>query len=170
MTGLDPRKDSILEIFCVLTDSQLNILDSNGWHAVIQHSQCSLDAMDDWCTRTHSSTGLFSAVLESKTSAEDAAEDLLAYLKNFLPPRQALLAGNSVHADKSFLAKEPYDKVLRYLHYRIFDVSSLKEAARRWAPEEKLDKIPLKKNVHEARADILESIEEARAYCNLFFS
>jgi oligoribonuclease len=108
---------------------------------------------------------LTAAVLASSTTAEQAADDLLEYIKKHIPkPRTALLAGNSVHVDKAFLAYAPYDKVLNHLHYRIFDVSSMKEAARRWAPEAVLQKIPLKKGLHEAREDILESIEEAKFY------
>ena len=170
MTGLDPTTNSILQISCFITDYRLNIIDNEGWGAIIQHDKSALDAMDEWCTATHRSTGLTAAVLASSTTAEQAADGLLEYIKkHVLKPRTALLAGNSVHADKAFLAYAPYDKVLKYLHYRIFDVSSIKEAARRWASEDVLQKIPRKKGLHEAREDILESIKEAKFYQTHFF-
>lgn len=81
----------------------------------------------------------------------------------------AVLAGNSVHADKAFLAREPYAAVLDWLHYRILDVSAIKEAARRWGSEELLHAVPAKKEVHLAKDDILESIEEMRFYKERFF-
>jgi oligoribonuclease len=113
---------------------------------------------------------LTQACLDSSTTAEEAAEGLLEYIKKFVPERRTgLLAGNSVHADRSFLVQEPYKAVINHLHYRIFDVSSIKEAARRWAPKDTLKKIPKKKMLHEARADILESIEEAKYYRETFF-
>ena len=75
-----------------------------------------------------------------------------------------MLAGNSVHADKAFLAREPYAQVVAWLHYRILDVSSVKEAVRRWAGDEVIQNIPKKKRLHLAREDVLESIEEMRYY------
>lgn len=126
--------------------------------------------MDEWCTRTHASTGLTGATIASSTTPEEAAGSLLNYIQKYVPqPRTALLAGNSVHADKAFLSLSPYDKVLAHLHYRILDVSTIKEAVRRWAPVEMLEMIPKKKTLHEAREDILESIEEARCYKRMFF-
>ena len=78
------------------------------------------------------------------------------------------MAGNSIHADKSFLMKPPYKQVINHLHYRLFDVSAIKEALRRWAPSSVLEKAPLKQNKHTAKEDIEESIEEARYYRGLF--
>jgi oligoribonuclease len=96
--------------------------------------------------------------------------DLLEYIKRFVPePKRALLAGNSVHADKAFLRKEPYKKVHDHLSHRILDVSTLKEAARRWSSLDVLLGIPKKKLLHTARSDILESIEEAAFYKNFIF-
>ncbi|KAI9681973.1 MAG: hypothetical protein M1817_000027 [Caeruleum heppii] len=128
-----------------------------------------MDGMNEWCINTHASTGLTESVLTSTTTAEEAAAGLLAYIGRFTAPREALLAGNSVHADKAFLSRPPYNRVLQHLHYRILDVSSIKEAARRWAPPEVLASVPRKKGMHEAREDILESIEEARYYRDTFF-
>jgi len=170
MTGLDLEKDTIMSLCCFITDANLNILDDQGYEAVIQHSQSQLDAMGEWCTAQHGKTGLTAACLASTTTAEDAAEQLLAYVQKYCPERKkALLAGNTVHADRGFLIKQPYTPVMKYLHHRILDVSAIKEAAKRWAPVPILKKSPPKAGKHEARADILESIEEARYYKRVFF-
>lgn len=165
MTGLDPGKDQILQICCFITDAQLRLLDPHGFEAVIHHPKPVLDNMSPWCIDTHGRSGLSTAVLQSTTTPVAAASDLLRYIQRHVPERRtALLAGNSVHADKAFLAHEPYAPVLDWLHYRILDVSAIKEAARRWASGEFLERVPPKKEVHLAREDVLESIEEMRFY------
>lgn len=170
MTGLDTEKDTIMSLAAFVTDADLNLLDEQGYEAIIHHNQEQLDAMGEWCTQHHGQSGLTQQCLDSKTTAEEAAEGLLAYIKTYVPERRTgLLAGNSVHADKSFLVKLPYKVVTDHLHYRILDVSTIKEAARRWAPKDVLKRIPRKQMLHEARADILESIEEARFYRETFF-
>lgn len=170
MTGLDAENDTIMSIACFVTDHELNLLDESGYEATISHSQEQIDAMGEWCTKHHASSGLSQACLDSTTTAEQAASELLACVQKFAPERRkALLAGNSVHADQKFLVKEPWNKLVKHLHHRILDVSSIKEAARRWAPVEVLKKSPQKKGLHEAKADILESIEEARYYKKVFF-
>ncbi len=173
MTGLSPESDSILSIACFITDYKLNVLEPNGFEAVIHHPQSRLDQMDEWCTRTHGNSGLSKAVVESTTTPLEAAERLSLYITSLVGGKKnVLLAGNSVHADKMFLMSEPWDLVLAHLHYRILDVSAIKEGVRRWCSEEVLAKFPkdLKKGKHEAKADILESIEEARFYMDLFGS
>lgn len=163
MTGLNPRTESILSLACFVTDFQLNVLDDEGYEAVIHHPKSRLDQMDAWCTKTHSESGLTRACIETTTTAEQAADGLLRYVEKFCPePGKALLAGNSIHADKSFLAYPPYDRVLGHLHYRLLDVSAMKEAYRRWASDSVLEHAPTKKGLHTAREDILESIEEAK--------
>lgn len=170
MTGLNTASDTIMSLAAFVTDADLNILDEEGYEAVIHHDQEQLDRMGDWCTKHHGQSGLTKACLESSTTAEEAAEGLLAYIKKYVPERRiGLLSGNSVHADQKFLVKPPYNVVTDHLHYRIMDVSTIKEAARRWAPKDVLKKIPRKQMLHEARADILESIEEARFYRETFF-
>jgi oligoribonuclease len=170
MTGLDTEKDTIMSLAAFVTDADMNLLDEDGYEAVIHHSKEQLDRMGEWCTSHHGQSGLTQNCLDSTTTAEQAAEGLLAYIKKYVPERRTgLLAGNSVHADKSFLVKQPYQIVTNHLHYRILDVSTIKEAARRWAPKEVLKRIPRKQMLHEARADILESIEEARFYRETFF-
>ena len=170
MTGLDRDRDTIMSISCFITDADLNLLDTEGFDTVIHHDKASLDTMNEWCTNTHGKTGLTAACISSAIMPEHAARDLLEYIRRFVPePRKALLAGNSVHCDKEFLSKGPYSTVMNHLHYRIMDVSSIKEATRRWAPENVLDNVPSKKGLHQAREDILESIEEARYYRNVLF-
>ena len=160
-----------MSIACFVTDAQLNILDDAGWDSVVHHDKSTLDRMDEWCTRTHGDSGLTAACIASKTTHEQAADGLLGYIKRFCPkPRRGLLAGNSVHCDKAFLSKPPYEKVNGYLSYRILDVSSLKEAAKRWAPDDVLLGVPSKKLLHQAREDILESIVEARHYRDKCFA
>ncbi|KAH0556370.1 hypothetical protein GP486_005705 [Trichoglossum hirsutum] len=170
MTGLDASKHSIIQIFCFVTDYDLNLLDREGWGTIIYHSKPVLDAMDEWCTRTHASTGLTAAALASTVTPEEAAAGLLRYIQTHVPEAsKAVLAGNTVHADRAFLSKPPYDKVLAHLHYRIFDVSTIKEAVRRWGSDKMLQQVPRKKGLHEARQDILESIEEAKYYRKVLF-
>ena len=171
MTGLDPDTEEILEIYCILTTGDLEIVDEEGYHAVVHWPQSRLDRMDEWCTTTHGNSGLTEAVLASTTSPEDAAAGLYDYVTKFAPQaRRALLAGNSVHADRAFLRKKPYDKVMDHLHYRILDVSSIKEATRRWCPPRVIANAPRKKGSHKARDDILESIDEARYYRQAIFN
>lgn len=171
MTGLDTDNDTILSIACFITDAQLSLLDSQGWEATIHHDASTLARMDEWCTTTHSRSGLTAACIASTTTAQHAADGLLAYVQRYVPePRSGLLAGNSVHFDREFLRRGPYRKVVEHLTYRILDVSAIKEAARRWAPPEVLRQAPRKRELHQARQDILESIEEARFYREVFFT
>ncbi|KAL4785666.1 hypothetical protein BJX76DRAFT_346854 [Aspergillus varians] len=170
MTGLDPKTDQILQICCFVTDADLNLLETTGFETVIHVPQNALDSMPQWCIDTHGRTGLTARVQNSTVTPEAAAAELLAYIKRYVPnPRTALLAGNSVHADKAFLACGPYAAVLEWLHYRIVDVSTIKEVARRWGDEGLLSSVPPKKEVHEAREDILESIEEMKYYRGALF-
>ena len=170
MTGLDRTTDTIMSIACFVTSANLDLLD-DGFEVVISHSQEQLDSMGDWCQKTHGASGLTAACLLSTTTPGEATDALLEYIQHHIPkPGQGLLAGNSVHADKDFLSKAPYGKVIGHLHHRILDVSSIKEAAKRWASQEVLSKAPSKKGLHQAKEDILESIEEAKFYRDVFFS
>ena len=171
MTGLDPERETIMSIACFITDAQLKLQDEQGWETIIHHDKSTLDKMDEWCTKTHGASGLTAACIASTTTNDRAAEGLLEYIKKYVPEgRRGLLAGNSVHCDRNFLSKPPYNRITDYLSYRILDVSSLKEAARRWAPEEVLQGVPSKKLLHQAREDILESIEEAKYYREKIFA
>jgi len=170
MTGLDVDNDVIIEIFCLITNGNLEVIDEKGWGAVIRQSKETMDKMDEWCTITHRKSGLTAAVLLSNTSPDEAANSLLEYIQKHLPEKgRGLLAGNSVHADKAFLRKQPYAKVMEHLSYRILDVSSIKEAAKRWSSLDVLVGAPKKKGLHQAKEDILESIEEARYYKEAIF-
>ncbi|EFQ98137.1 oligoribonuclease [Nannizzia gypsea CBS 118893] len=171
MTGLDPANDHIMQVCCYITDAQLNLLEPKGFEVIVHLPQDILDRMNAWCTATHGRSGLTAAVLSATTTAEEAANGLLAYIKQHVPKQgTALLAGNSVHADRAFLAQPPYVQVLDWLHYRILDVSSVKEAVRRWGSDEMLRDAPSKKGVHLAREDILESIEEIKYYRQKLFA
>lgn len=170
MTGLDPDAEVILEIYCILTTGNMELIDEEGYHAIIHCPAERLEQMDDWCTKTHAGSGLTAAVLASTTTPSDAADGLYNYITKFIPERKkALLAGNSVYADRGFLRQEPYTKVMKHLHHRILDVSAIKEAARRWCSAEILAGVPVKKARHKARDDILESIEEAKYYRDAIF-
>lgn len=171
MTGLDPDKDEILEIFCLVTTGDLDVVDDEGFHAVVHWPRARLDRMDSWCTAVHGGSGLTAAVLASTTTPAAAAEGLYRYVTRLVPERgRALLAGNSVHADRAFLRCGPYARLLDHLHYRLLDVSAIKEAARRWSPPDVVAGAPPKQGRHLARDDILESIAEARYYRDAIFA
>lgn len=170
MTGLDVVNDEIIQIACYVTDYDLKLLEEEGFETVVHQPKERMDQMDDWCTKTHAKTGLTGRVISSDITPEAAANALLEYVQKLVPDSgKAILAGNSVHYDKEFLRREPYGKFLDHLHHRILDVSSIKEAARRWADRSLVKGAPKKKGTHEARQDILESIEEARYYREIFF-
>lgn len=169
MTGLDSNKDTILSISCYITDHLLEPIEPKGYHAIISTPSSVLSTMSEWCVQTHTATGLVAACQSSSAmSASQAAKELLSYIQQHITePRVALLAGNSVHADKMFLMKEPWTPVLHWLHYRILDVSAIKEAVRRWGDDGILEGVPKKKLCHSADEDIKESLEEARYYMGL---
>lgn len=170
MTGLDPTTDTVLSISCYITDSHLNLLHDHGYHAIISTAKSKLDAMNEWCISTHTASGLVAACQsDSAITASQAATELLEYVKKHVPEqRRALLAGNSVHADKTFLVRQPWAPVVEWLHYRILDVSAIKEGVRRWCGEDVLARAPSKNLAHTADEDVRESIEEARYYMGLF--
>lgn len=165
MTGLNPFKDRIIEICCILTDGKLNKLEPEGFEAVIHQPKEVMDAMGEWCTEHHGRSGLTQRVLESTQSLEDVNNSLMAYLKKYIDkPGTAVLAGNSIHQDRMFLLRE-FPQLIEYLHYRQVDVSSIKEVGERHNPG-LIKKKPSKKGSHTARADVEESIEELRWYYN----
>jgi oligoribonuclease len=170
MTGLDPTHDVILEVSCLITTASLSLIDRAGLSIVISRPVLTMEAMSEWCRETHGRSGLTRRVLsETAVPADEAGRRLLEYIQRHVPvPRTALLAGNSVHADRAFLVKE-MPEVIDWLHYRILDVSSIKEAARRWCDVQVLRNAPPKKGLHQARADIEESIEEARYWKQTLF-
>ncbi|KAJ6589809.1 ribonuclease H-like domain-containing protein [Mycena vulgaris] len=161
MTGLNPDKDKILEIAVLITNGNLDLVDE-GIEFIIRTEKASLDGMDDWCTKQHGQSGLTQACLTSTHSHEEVSEAVLNYIKKWVPQRRTgILAGNSVHADRSFLVKH-MPEVMEWLHYRIIDVSSVKELSRRWYPQLGIPK--LAESNHRALDDIRGSIKELQWY------
>jgi oligoribonuclease len=160
MTGLDPATDVLVEIAVVVTDGSLERLEEGPDIVIAQPAEV-LEGMAEVVRSMHATSGLTDAVLASDVSLAEAEEEVLAFIRRFVPePRKAPLAGNSVHADRAFLRR--YMPVLEsYVHYRNVDVSTVKELARRWYPGV-LDAAPAKTGGHRALADIRESIEELR--------
>lgn len=166
MTGLDPERDRIIEAACVVTDGALRPLEP-GLQLVIHEPESVLDSMNAWCVEHHGASGLTEAVRRSTVSLADAEEQLLSYVRRLTPAGQCPLAGNSVHMDRVFLMKY-MPKLLNHLHYRIVDVSTLKELARRWRPDVHDQANRGKKCAHRALDDIQESIEELKLYREKF--
>lgn len=166
MTGLDIANDVILEIACIITDGNLNII-AQGPSFIINQPEEKLSGMGKWCQDHHGKTGLIGAVRESTTTLEYAAEEILAFIKYYCPIHTGILAGNSVWQDRVFLDKY-MPSIPKYLHYRIVDVSTIKELVRRWYP--KNQSIDFKKSDrHRALSDVQESIEELKHYRRCFF-
>lgn len=165
MTGLE-NTDSIMEIACLITDKDLNIIEK-GPEIVIRHSRERLDQMGEWCTKHHGDNGLTDACINSKFTVQDAESKVVDFIKKHLDQEQGMLAGNSVHADKQFLIRE-MPRIVELLHYRIVDVSTIKELCRRWYPKE-FAEAPRKGNAHRAMDDIVESVNELKYYRNAVF-
>lgn len=159
MTGLDITKESIIEIATVVTDGELNIL-AQGPNLAVHVSDELLNNMDEWNTSHHTASGLVERVKHESVSVAEAEAQTLEFLKKWVPEGKAPLCGNSVWNDKKFMEKEMPDLV-DYLHYRMIDVSTVKELARRWYPQVERYQ---KKGAHLALDDILESIEELKHF------
>ncbi len=166
MTGLDVTRDALIEVAVVITDADLNIVDP-GIDLLITPPAEALEGMNDFVRQMHTSSGLLDE-LPSGTTMEDAQQQVLDYIRRFVPtPKKALLAGNSVGTDKMFLeANMPL--VIDHLHYRLVDVSSIKELAKRWY-RKAFEEAPVKHGGHRALADILESIQELEYYRRVLF-
>lgn len=161
MTGLDLSRDALVEVAAVVTDSELNVI-GDGVDVVVTPPVEALEQMDPFVRDMHTSSGLLEELPGGLTLAE-AQERVLAYLREHVPDAgKAPLAGNSVGTDKAFLEKE-MPELVGHLHYRVIDVSSIKELARRWYPRIYFAS-PEKNGGHRALADILESIDELRYY------
>ncbi|WP_067810665.1 oligoribonuclease [Actinomadura kijaniata] len=161
MTGLDLRRDALIEIAALVTDSELNILDE-GVDLVIKPPQEALEQMSKIVRDMHTSSGLLDVLPGGVTLAE-AEEAVLSYVRSHVKdPKKAPLCGNSIATDRSFLARD-MPALDSHLHYRMVDVSSIKELARRWYPRVYFAS-PEKKGGHRALADITESIQELRYY------
>ena len=161
MTGLDLGADALIEVAALVTDFELNVL-GDGIDVIVKPPQEALDQMDEFVRTMHTSSGLLEE-LDSGLTMGEAEEKVLGYIKEHCadgsrPP----LAGNTVATDRSFLVRDMPD-LESFLHYRIVDVSSIKELSRRWYPRAYFN-APAKTGNHRALADILESIEELRYY------
>lgn len=166
MTGLDLAKDALVEVAAVVTDSELNVL-GEGVDVVIAPPAEALEQMDPFVRTMHTTSGLLD-LLPQGTTLADAQEQVLAHIRELVPEaRKAPLAGNSVGTDKAFLERD-MPELVGHLHYRVIDVSSVKELARRWYPRIYFAS-PEKAGGHRALADILESIDELRYYREAMF-
>jgi oligoribonuclease len=161
MTGLDYVSDALIEIAAVVTDFDLNVL-GEGVDLVIKPPADAIEQMDDFVRSMHEKSGLL-AELDSGITLQEAEQQVLAYVREYCtegsrPP----LAGNTVGTDRAFISRD-MEELDAFLHYRIVDVSSIKELSRRWFPRAYFA-APSKRGNHRALADILESIEELRYY------
>jgi oligoribonuclease len=160
MTGLKTDTDHIIEIATVVTDKHLNVL-AEGPVLAIHQPDSVLEAMDDWNRRQHGSSGLAARVRTSTTTVEVAERQTIDFLSRWIDPGVSPMCGNSICQDRRFMARE-MPQLERYFHYRNLDVSTLKELARRWAPE--VFTGLQKTATHLALDDIHDSIRELAHY------
>lgn len=160
MTGLDIKNDLIIEIAVIISDSQMkNFI--TGPEIIIYQPSIIMDNMNDWCKKTHGESGLTQKVKDSNNSMKEVEKQVLDFIKLHIPePCKGILAGNSIHIDRQFLLKD-MPLITDHLHFRIIDVSSIKELVKNWYPELPLFK---KKWGHRALDDIKESIDELKYY------
>jgi oligoribonuclease len=166
MTGLDLERDALIEIACLVTDGALEVL-GDGLDLVIKPPPEALDQMEDVVREMHTASGLLAELASGITLAE-AQDQVLAYVRKYISdPRRVPLAGNSIATDRVFIARD-MPELDAFLHYRMVDVSSIKELARRWYPRTYFASPP-KRGGHRALADITESIQELRYYRETIF-
>jgi oligoribonuclease len=166
MTGLDLGADALIEVAALVTDFELNVL-GDGIDIIVKPPPEAIDQMNDFVRDMHEKSGL-SRELDSGVTLEEAEERVLAYIKEHCPDgSRPPLAGNTVATDRAFLARD-MPTLETFLHYRIVDVSSIKELSRRWFPRAYFQ-APAKRGNHRALADIQESIEELRYYREAVF-
>ena len=166
MTGLDLQRDALVEVAALVTDFELEQL-GDGVDLVIRPPDEALTQMDDFVRQMHMTSGLIDELAEGVTLAA-AEEAVLEYVREWVPePRKAPLGGNTVGTDRTFLARD-MTTLEAHLHYRVIDVSSIKELARRWFPRAYFA-APAKAGGHRALADIRESIAELRYYREAVF-
>jgi oligoribonuclease len=162
MTGLDLGKDALIEIAALVTDANLNVL-GDGVDMVIHADDAALDGMPDVVREMHAKSGLTDEVRRSTVTMAEAERQVLEYVRTFVPdPRSAPLAGNSIATDRGFITRD-MPALDMHLHYRMVDVSSIKELCRRWFPRIYYAQ-PEKGLAHRALADIRESIRELEYY------
>ena len=160
MTGLNSKTDVILEIAAVITDDDLNFI-GDGVSLIIHQPEDALAAMDDWNVKHHTASGLIDRVRQSEITIEEAEAVTYDFVTTHTQPHESPLCGNSISQDRNFLRR--YMPTLEaHFHYRNIDVSTVKELAKRWAPEVKRQF--KKANKHRALDDIKESIRELAYY------
>ena len=164
MTGLNPDRDVIIEAAVLVTDGDLNIV-AHGPELAVNRSSEELALMNSWNRRTHGQSGLTKRVRESETDIEQVEDQILEFLAEWTTERTAPLCGNSVHQDRAFMRRQ-MPRLDAWLHYRIVDVSTVKELATRWYPDLELF---AKHERHRALDDIRESIDELRWYRRQIF-
>lgn len=164
MSGLDPEHERIIEVALVITDPNLETV-AEAPVLVIHQSDELLGNMDAWNTSTHGKSGLVDRVKASTLNEEQAEDQIIAFLEQHVPKGVSPLCGNSVHQDRRFIVKY-MPRLDAYLHYRLLDVSVLKELCKRWRPE--VYSRFQKQGKHEALADIYESIDEMKFYRDNF--
>lgn len=160
MTGLDPDNDRIIEIATLVTDPNLRVL-AEGPVFAVKQPRARLDAMDEWNTRQHNGSGLVERVLASDVDETLAEAETIEFLRQYVPEGRSPMCGNSICQDRRFLARY-MPKLEAFFHYRHLDVSTLKELARRWAPE--VAGGFSKQSSHLAMDDIRDSISELSYY------
>lgn len=166
MTGLSMEHDALVEVAALVTDYELNVL-GDGVDLVIKPPQAALEQMNDFVRDMHTSSDLITE-LDAGLSLADAEEQVLAYVREHVTePRKAPMAGNTIGTDRAFLARD-MTELEGWLHYRVIDVSSIKELARQWFPRAYYA-APTKAGHHRALVDIQESIEELRYYRRAVF-
>ncbi|ESO88101.1 hypothetical protein LOTGIDRAFT_165837 [Lottia gigantea] len=166
MSGLDIEKERIIEIAAIVTDADLNVI-AEGPNIIIHQDQSLMDSMGKWCKDHHGASGLTKSVLESKISESDAENKVLDFLKEHTDAGKCPLAGNSIACDKMFLMKY-MPNLTKHFHYRLVDVSTIKELCRRWY-KQVYDDSPPKSLKHRALDDIKESIKELKYYREKIF-
>jgi len=167
MTGLDPARNTIVEIATLVTDDELELV-AEGPDLVINPGPEALAAMEDIVRSMHVKSGLLAAIEASTITLKDAGAATLAFVKQHVPePRTVPLCGNSIGTDRRFLAAQ-LPEIEDWLHYRSVDVSTIKELARRWYPES-LAGAPNKAGGHRALDDIRESVAELRYFRDTIF-
>ena len=166
MTGLSLEHDALIEVAALVTDYELNVL-GDGVDLVVKPPAAALEQMNEVVTRMHTSSRLLDE-LDAGLTLHEAEEQVLAYVREFVPePRKAPLAGNTVGTDRAFLARD-MPELEGWMHYRVIDVSSIKELARQWYPRAYFA-APDKAGNHRALTDINESIDELRYYRKAVF-
>lgn len=167
MTGLDPARHVIVEVAALVTDAELNIIDE-GVDLVVHATDAQLAEMDDVVTQMHSDNGLLEDIKESTVSIAEAEDAVLALVEKHCDPvHPAPLAGNSIATDRTFIRAQ-MPRLDAALHYRMIDVSTVKELSRRWFPKAYYNQ-PQKGMAHRALADIVESIRELDYYRRAVF-